>query len=323
MKKITSAILPLVALALFALAFTFLRNQLSAYSWTEIYADLIKMPYWQIGLAAGVTLISYGLLIGYDALALSYAHQKIPLVRLLFAGFTGFAFSNNLGAPIVTGGILRFRLYATFGIKATDIAKIVVYLGVAFWIGVLAAGGLYLTIQPSHLSGHIGGHIMATRYLGFLFVIGCMVLLLICAKHQRELKVWKWKIALPSRHLAIRQLLLGVLDWTVSGTVLYCLLPRPNHVPFTFFIGAFILTQVAGFLSHVPGGIGILESSILAVLKPYYHAPQLIGVLLVYRLIYYFIPLFIASIMMGGYEVERFRRSWKARKTRALGHSKH
>ncbi len=314
MKKLASFILPLVALALFAWAFNTLRAQLHDYTWDDILTDLVTLPHWQIALAFFVTFLSYATLAGYDALALNYANQSLPFMQRFFVGCIGFAFSNNLGAPMVTGGLLRFRLYKACGLKGVDIAKIVVYISLAFWIGVFAGGGFYLTLQPN-LASNLKHHVVATRYLGMLFLLACAALLFICSREGRLVKLWKWTFKLPSRSLAWKQLALGLIDWTLAGSVLYCLLPRPHVVPFTFFIGGFILTQVASFLSHVPGGIGILETSVLAILKPYFPASQLIGVLLAYRAIYYFIPLIGASIGLSIYELLRLQKKWKQHKS--------
>ena len=73
----------------------------------------------------------------------------------------------------------------------------------------------------------------------------------------------------------------AAIDWTLASTVLYVLLP-PNTATFADVLGAFLLAQLFGLISHVPGGIGVFEGLIVLALSPFLSASQLLPALVVY-----------------------------------------
>ena len=87
--------------------------------------------------------------------------------------------------------------------------------------------------------------------------------------------------------------------------MLYVLLPP--SIPFRSFLAVFLLGQFAGLISHVPGGLGVFETTILYFLSPYLPAPSILGSLVAYRAIYYFGPLIIAVSFLGLSEFWRKR----------------
>ncbi len=111
-----------------------------------------------------------------------------------------------------------------------------------------------------------------------------------------------WELRLPSVRLAWAQLLVGSIDWALAGCVLFVLLPEQAGFSFLQFLGIYLLAQVAALISHVPGGLGVFESMIL-LSAPDIPADALISSMLVYRGIYYLLPLAAAALLMGGNEL--------------------
>jgi len=60
----------------------------------------------------------------------------------------------------------------------------------------------------------------------------------------------------------------------------------------------YILALVAGVLSHIPGGVGVFEAVMLAAFSSEIGAASLTVALIIYRIIYILIPLFIASFLL-------------------------
>lgn len=63
-------------------------------------------------------------------------------------------------------------------------------------------------------------------------------------------------------------------------------------------LGAFLAAQLLGLVSHVPGGLGVFEGVMMLLLGPYVPADQLLAALLLYRLIYYVMPLVPALLVL-------------------------
>ena len=120
-----------------------------------------------------------------------------------------------------------------------------------------------------------------------------------------RVRIGGWAFPVPAPRLVIAQLTLAAVDWTVAGAVLWALLPNgsePNAVPFLPFLGAFLLAQFAGVLSHVPGGLGVVETLLVLLLGRYVPGAQVLGALFAYRAIYYVLPFATAVAAFGLYE---------------------
>ncbi|PSP35140.1 MAG: hypothetical protein BRC57_08810 [Cyanobacteria bacterium QS_8_48_54] len=56
----------------------------------------------------------------------------------------------------------------------------------------------------------------------------------------------------------------------------------------------------------VPGGLGLFEKVIFLLLAPHAPADTVLGKLLVYRGLYYFLPLTTAVLLLGVHELRRY-----------------
>ena len=57
----------------------------------------------------------------------------------------------------------------------------------------------------------------------------------------------------------------------------------------------------------MPGGLGVFDGAILLGLQPYMPAAEVVGALLVFRLYYYIVPLFISGALFAGFEIGQRR----------------
>ncbi len=114
---------------------------------------------------------------------------------------------------------------------------------------------------------------------------------------KKPIRIKNLSIDLPSPKTAFLQTLLACSDLILASTVLWILLKDIPGINFESFIVIFILAQLLGLVSQVPGGIGVFEGSFLwlsgNVLAT--SQPAIAIALVLYRVIYYFLPLFIAE----------------------------
>ena len=120
-----------------------------------------------------------------------------------------------------------------------------------------------------------------------------------------------WRAAdwwLPAPSVLVVLITLSAVDWMVTGSVLYALLPAIPPLPFGTFLGAYVVAQLVAVTSHVPGGVGVFEVTLLAVLAAD-GTPELKGVrvasLVAYRACYYLLPLVAAVIVIAVSAVPR------------------
>lgn len=83
-----------------------------------------------------------------------------------------------------------------------------------------------------------------------------------------------------------------------AAGVLYWILP-PGAVSIGTFIGAYFIVEVVAILTHAPGGIGVFESSMLVLLDGRLSEAALLSSLLLYRVIYFLIPMVIGIALLA------------------------
>src|SRR5262249_18350168 len=116
------------------------------------------------------------------------------------------------------------------------------------------------------------------------------------------------RLRLPSLRLALLQLALAVVDITVSAAVVWVLLPPAiSHGPIGFvaFAAIYAVAIALGVASHLPGGIGVFEGTVMLAFGHHVPLNPLAAALLLYRAIYYLGPLILATLVLGGFELSR------------------
>ncbi len=186
----------------------------------------------------------------------------------------------------------------------------------AFWLGLLGLGGLSLLVSPLVSAPELPARALLVP-VAWLLMLVPPAYVLATVLRRRPLQLWRFTLPLPSPSIAGGQILISVIDWTLAGSVLYTLLP-PNDLSFLQFLGAFLVSVLLGMVSHVPGGIGVFEGLMVLLLRPYLPSGQLLPALVVFRAVYYLLPLSVALVGLVADEV-RQRRSDAARLRAALG----
>ena len=64
----------------------------------------------------------------------------------------------------------------------------------------------------------------------------------------------------------------------------------------------FVSATLLGFASHAPGGIGVFDAAMLVALWQF-DKPKLLAGLLLFRLLYYVVPLVLSLMILGGREL--------------------
>lgn len=295
-------LLPLVTLALFAAALWVLHDALRHFHYHQVLHRLKAIPGTHILTALGLTILSYLVLTIYDQLAISFIRHPLERGKVSLASFVSYAFSNNLGLSLLTAGSVRYRLYSAWGLSAEEIAQLVTFTMLTFWLGIITVGcGVFLAAPVAipileRLSIH------SVHPLGLVFAGLLVGYLLMAVFRKKPFRIFNWELPLPSLRMVGAQLLLGSLDWVLAGSVLFALLPDPSPLTFFQFLGIYLLAQVVALLSNVPGGLGVFESMLL-LSAPEIPTDALLGSILVYRGIYYLLPLALATLLLGGNEL--------------------
>jgi phosphatidylglycerol lysyltransferase len=321
MKKLLHNIAPLFGLMMFLLALGILHHALRDYHYHDIVNSLDQLPLSQVVLAVFLTVVSYLALTGYDALAVRFIQHPLPYARIALTSFVGYVFSYNIGSSlfsILSAGVVRYRLYSLWGLSAPEIARVVVFCVLTFWVGLLTLGGLVFLFEPVEISGLFHLPFASVRPVGVMLIGMVGGYLLWSALRRRPLIIRGWEFALPPLRISLLQVVISAADWALAGSVFYALLLPSAALSFPSVLSVFLLAQIAGLISTVPGGLGVFEAVVLHLLTPAIPASSVVGALLAYRVIYYLFPLVIGSALFGSYELLR-KKEQMVRVTRFFG----
>lgn len=295
----------LLGLVLFSAVLWVLHHELQAYHYHDIVHHVREIPGWHLVLALLLTILNYLVLTGHDMLAFRYLRYSLGYGKIALASFLGYAFSHNIGFTLLSSASMRYRLYSTWGLSAGEIATVVAFNGVTFWFGVLLLGGISFIWEPLPLPPSLQQlpFFRSLYPLGVVFLLLVTAYLLFSALRTTPLKIRAWELPFPPFRLALAQVVLSSLDWMLAAGVLYVLLPAIESLSYAQFLSVFILAQIAGVSSQLPGGLGVVETVILLFLSPRLPTPAILGALVAYRGIYYLLPLGVATVLLAMHEL--------------------
>lgn len=302
MKKYLNILGKVAVILIFGLAVYLLHNKLQAYSFREIKNAVHAIPLKALVASLCFMVINFIVLMGYDWLALKAIKKQLKVTRVALVSFVGAVISLNFGA-LLGGSTVRYRLYSAWGFSPIDIIRLVLMLAVTFWVGAMGLAGALFIFVPLEFPEELGIHFVSVRPLGFLLFGLCVLYHVICWKLDgRSLHIFKKEFALPPLHIAIAQTVVSGLDLIVAAACLYVLLPTDGAVSFIDFLPNYLLAQVAVVLTHVPGGVGVLEV-IIVNLTHQIPINIVFASILIFRVIYYIVPLLFASVLLGINEI--------------------
>src|ERR1700712_2919276 len=269
----------------------------------DIGEALSAIPAYSLVFSFVWTIVSYFILTFYDRLGTIYAGHKVSYGRVAFASFCAYSLSHNLGFAAISGAAVRYRLYAHWGLTPLQIGKTVAFCSLTFGLGGLVRGGAILFAEPRAIP-FFGEHL--PHYA--LYAVGALLWIIVLAyvtlsRVLGHIRIFGHAIDLPGWRMAIVQVLLATVDVAVTATIFYALLPHAQGLTWLIFLGIYVASYTAGLAANLPGGIGVFDTAMLFGLEPYMSAPHIVGAILVFRLYYYVIPLFLAGSLFAGNEI--------------------
>ncbi len=293
----------IVSVCLFLAAVAIIHHELKGYHLRDIIRQVGQVPGSDLLAAIALTVLNYLVLTGSDALALRYVRHPLAYHRIAVASFIGYVFSSN--TTVLGGSAARYRIYSALGLSASEVAEVVLFCGFTFWLGFFALAGVVFVLERRYLQLPQQLHLplQSVWIIGVAFLVVVGVYLVGTALRRRPLALRGWQLPVPSPAIAFGQIAVSGLDWLLASAVLYVLLPDHVHVVFARFVGIFMLAQAAGLLSYVPAGLGVFETVLLLSLAEGGDAAALTAALLLYRFIYYLLPLLLGSLMLTIHEI--------------------
>ena len=259
-----------------------------------------RMP--DVAVAAALVMASYAALTFYDYFALrTIGRSDVPYRVAAFANFTSYTIGHNLGLTVAGAAVIRLRIYGAWGIGVVDIAKIAFITGLTFWLGNAVVLGAGLVTEPEAARTITDLPPWVNRSMGLAALAGIAAYLAWLLPRPRAVGRGKWRIALPNWRLTLLQIAIGVTDLCLATLAMQALLPLQLSIDFTALLVVFVAAVLFGFLSHAPGSLGVIEATMLVGL-PQFPKEEMLASLLVFRVLYFVIPLCLAAILLGARE---------------------
>ena len=299
----------LAAWAFFGLIAWLLVNQARAIDWQEVFDAMRALPGATLLLAGALAASSFALYSTYDLLGRHLTRHPLSAGTVMGVTFISYAFNLNLGS-LVGGVAFRYRLYSRLELSNGTITRVLGFSMLTNWLGYLVVAGAIFCVWPLVLPADWKIDNAGLRILGAVLLLVAAAYLVLCAFASGHVfRIHRHSFKVPSLRMAMLQLAMSCLNWSLIGGVIWVLLQ--GELAYHSVLAVLLVAAVAGVITHVPAGLGVLEAVFIALLSDQVPQGRLLGVLLVYRGLYYLLPLGVATL---AYFVAELRaKRWRAR----------
>jgi len=277
------------------LAAYLLYKVFSRYSLGEVMDSIAAIPVSRLAAGIGFAALSYLCLTGFDWMGLRYAGKPLSYPKAAIASFTGLSIGHNLGVAALSSGAVRYRYYSRWGLSTEEVAKVILFCGVTVGIGLAALAGIALLVNPEDAANLLKLSPSGLFGLGLACLAIPIAYVVLSATVRAPLRLWNWSFEMPALKLAIGQVVIGTLNFIFVSACLHQMLAAQGEASFVQTATAFVLANIAILMTHVPGGLGVLEATVSHVLP----GAASIGALVAFRVIYFLLPLFIGLPILG------------------------
>jgi uncharacterized membrane protein YbhN (UPF0104 family) len=176
-------------------------------------------------------------------------------------------------------------------------------------------GGLISVLEPEQLSRFHGMLPHKLRFLtepttarlvGVVFLTGVAVYVLGSIFRFRPVIIRGFQLEYPKSEITARQLLAAPLEICGAAGIIYFTLPEAGNPGYFIVLGVFVASFGAALWSSAPGGIGVFEWFFISAM-PEMPKTQVLAALLVFRLTYLLIPLFLSIFVIIIFERNRLK----------------
>lgn len=282
---------------IFALVGVAVSHLIREVQYADVVTALADTSWSTVALAVGFTALSFLALTFNDYDALAYIGHPLPWPQAALTAFSAYAVGNIAGFGPLSGGAIRYRAYSRLGLGPEEIGRVIAFVALAFGLGLAAITSLALLVVAEDAAGATGLHPAMLRLIAGA-MLGAILLLFWLGRGGRRLPIAGRQLGLPPAPLALRQFLVTVIDVTAAASVLYVLLPA-GSVGWPALLCIYAVALGLGVISHVPGGLGVFETVIVAGLGPSVDLESVLGALILYRLVYFVLPLVAATLVVG------------------------
>jgi glycosyltransferase 2 family protein len=263
--------------------------------WNEVQQALQNYGAITLLTCFGLVIVSYFLFASYDVISKYYVKHNIPVRQIYPLAMVCYAFNLNLSAWV--GGIaMRYRLYSRLGLSIEQTSKVLSLNLITNWLGYILLAGIIFSAGLIEVPQSWKIQEAGLRILGGVLLIIPMLYFYACRFAKKRAYVIKQlKIELPTFSFAMIQAGVSMLNWSTMALLVYWLLP--GETPYANVLGILLVSSIAGVVTHIPAGLGVLETIFVTLLSgENLSKAGILAALIMYRALYFIVPLAIATV---------------------------
>lgn len=287
-----------VTVTIFTAALWALHRELTQVAASHLEREVANIHLGRVMLALLCTAAGYGVLTLYDALGLRAIGRPLPYRVAAEGAFLSFAVSHNVGLGWLSAGAMRQRVYGPRGLPFGEVARLTLVNSLTFFIGAFLLAGGALAVRPQLLDPLLPLPDVLVRAIGVGLVGLVAAYVAACALWRGPVGFGRWHLMLPPWRTAVAQAALSCADLGLAAAALHFALPASLELSYPVVLGVYMVALGGSVLTHVPGGLGVFEALMLLSLPTAPRAPLLVGLML-FRTVYYLLPLGVAVAWMG------------------------
>ncbi|HUA36039.1 MAG TPA: bifunctional lysylphosphatidylglycerol flippase/synthetase MprF [Candidatus Binataceae bacterium] len=308
LRRLVRPIISISAFGVLLIAIPGLSRDLAYHA---IVRALREMPPGLIWISVLLTCVSYLALAAREQCALNIVGIKISTPAVMLASLCGSALGNAVGFGSLTANTVRDRVYGTVGVRPEATAQVALFSDIAFgialgvfWLTSLVLARKAMPLRPITLTGI------------------CLITVAIILAALYVARSWIWKSdrigagagSNQTRKIerAMLQLGVSVIDLAAAAGAFWCLLPG-KAIDLPAFAAIYSTATALGVVSGIPGGLGIFDVVLFVLLRDVVPSNQLAAALLIYRGVYFVMPLLAASAGLAGFELRSVGGSFDSR----------
>lgn len=272
-----------------------LYRTVGRYDADQLEAAIAAVPASRLLGAGAFAAASYLCLTGFDFLATRYVDRPLPYRRVALASFTSLALGHNIGLAALSSGAVRYRFYTRWGLSAAEVGKIILFCAITVGLGLIVLGAAALLLQPELAQQVTGLGRPLVLALGAACAATSLAYMALSALASGPVRFRSWSLEVPNPRLALGQLVIGPLNFACVAACLHQTLLAVADLPYLAVASAYVIANVAALVTHVPGGLGVIESVVQYLLPQ----ADLIGALLVFRFVYFLVPLALGGTSLA------------------------
>lgn len=285
----------LVIVAAVGLAGWLIYRTLKEQSLDDIVASIWQIPTGHLLAAVGFAFLSYFCLTLFDTLAIRYVGRKLAYPKIAIASFTSLSIGHNVGGAALSSGAIRYRFYTRWGLSAEEVAKVILFCGITVGLGLVTLAGLCSLVVSAGTARMTGFSRTGVLILGAACIAVTIGYVTLAHFLRGSLRIVRWRFKLPSSALAACQVIVGTANFLCVSACLHQLLRAFANPTFLDTAAAYVGANAVAIFSHVPGGVGVLEATIVFLLG----GSGTIAALIAFRAIYFFLPLPLGLVSLS------------------------